>query len=655
MQREIISIDFEFIDKKGRYPTPVCVSLRNNHPGAVGVYTAIVGVDTGAVESFWLYKSRAELTRLKEFLQQKIKENAIFLCYGAGAEASCFRALGLETHEAYFIDLWAEWRILRGNGTNSRFFKLFHGKSPEGLINACAGLTGVKLDYEHKDKMRSILMSGKNIEEHRDEILKYCEDDIIYLCPMWDALAAYYKEKLSFSKAQYTDHALARGAYSALLDTISADGIPMDMDALKEIDRTRKFRIRYMQDFCNRLSPKMFQPKRKMDRNDPNVILKYEKKTFDDFLKEKEKEGHVLIHKKPTETQAKNGAPPSISTDLASLKYYEEVLGIKTPLIKARKFYIEETKYLDYFNRKKGEASWDDYIGDDERLRPFFSPFGSKTMRNYPPAKCFPPVRPNAIRKHVLNDPGTLMVGIDYKSQEFAIGAIMSQDKNMLNAYRSGDVYVALAKQVGQWDDKKSTRFIFKVLVLSIIYGSGLNAITWELRTKLGLTPDEMPISAASVYYNYFWDTYSTLQAWQGDVLAYYLTHGRLYLPDGTVLWDNNKNQLSVKNWPIQAMGGAILRNAQLLIPRSIQQVWPVHDAVYIRVKNRSEDIVSAIAIVKRAMTTAWYNLLRKNGRNYVPPGFDVTLFGKPEQTMDKKEVDLLKDRYTILPYYQKA
>ena len=649
MQRELIPIDFEFINNSEQYPTIVCCALRSKTPFVKGL-----SATTDVVQIVWAYKSETCHTQLKLYIQKKIKENAIFLCYGASAEASCFRALGIQTCHASFIDLWAEWRILRGKGTNPQFFKNFHGTSPDGLINACAGLTGVKLDYKHKDKMRDIIISGKNIRQNREEISRYCGDDIAHLCSMWGKLVLHYKNTLNFTHKQYLEYALIRGDYTALLDTISSTGILMDMDVLRKIDKTKNQRVRFMQDICNGFSPKMFMPKRKKDRNDPNVILKFEKKVFDDFLSKKEKEGYPLIYNKPTDPQIKKGESPSIAAGLRPLKYYEEVLGIKTPLIKARKIYVQETKYLDYFSRTKDKSSWDDYIGKDNRLRPYFSPFGSITMRNYPPATCFPPVRPNAIRKHVLNDPGTLLVGIDYKSQEFAIAAIMSQDMNMLKAYESGDVYISLAKDVGEWDGEKKTRFLFKVLVLSIIYGRGINGIMWELRQELGLPPDKMTLETARVYYDYFWDTYGTLKDWQKDVLNYYLTHGYLYIADGTMLWSGNKNELSVKNWPIQAMGGAILRRAQLIIPTIIQQVWPVHDAIYFRVDGVREDIETAIILVKRAMTSAWYDLLRKKDRTYVAPRFDVTLFGRPELTMSKKDIDYFKERYTLLPYYQK-
>ena len=641
---EIISIDFEFYCNKEEIPTLVCCALRSNS-----------NTDPLKVHDIWLYKTKENQELLKKYLIKKTKEDAIFLCYGAGAEASCFRALGLSTEYLNFIDLWAEWRILRGRGTNPRFFKIFHGTSPEGLVNACAGLTGVKLDYEHKDKMRDIIISGKNLNINRNDILLYCIEDIQHLFPMWKKLVAYYEKTTHMYPELYTKYALNRGTYTVLLDTISSKGVLMDMDALKKIDSTRNKRIRFMQDICNGFSPKMFQPKRKADRNDPDVVLKFEKKIFDDFLKEKEKQGYPLRYNKPTDAQLDKGEPPSISADLKSLKYYEEVLGIKTPIIKARKIYVQETKYLDYFNRTKGKPSWDDYIGEDNRLRPYFSPFGSITMRNYPPATCFPPVRPNAIRKYVLNDPGSILLGIDYKSQEFAIAGIMSQDMNMLKAYDSGDVYIALAKQVDAWDGEKKTRFLFKVLVLSIIYGRGINSIMWELRTELGLSPDKMDIDTARVYYDYFWNTYSTLKEWQSQVLSHYNLAGHLYLTDGTMLWSGNKSELSIKNWPIQAMGGAILRKAQILIPSAIQQVWPVHDAIYTMVKANREDIETTIIQVKRAMTTAWYDLLNKSGRIYVAPRFDVTLFGKPELTMPKEDVDYLKKRYTILPCYQKS
>ena len=44
---------------------------------------------------------------------------------------------------------------------------------------------------------------------------------------------------------------------------------------------------------------------------------------------------------------------------------------------------------------------------------------------------------------------GKIIVGIDYKSEEFLISGLLANDKNMLDAYESGDVYLYFAKLAG--------------------------------------------------------------------------------------------------------------------------------------------------------------------------------------------------------------
>ena len=71
------------------------------------------------------------------------------------------------------------------------------------------------------------------------------------------------------------------------------------------------------------------------------------------------------------------------------------------------------------------------------------------------------------------------MAYVDWSQQEFGIAASLSGDEAMMDAYRSGDPYLAFGKQAGRIpaDGTKQThgaeRDLFKACVLGVQYGMG--------------------------------------------------------------------------------------------------------------------------------------------------------------------------------------
>ena len=87
---------------------------------------------------------------------------------------------------------------------------------------------------------------------------------------------------------------------------------------------------------------------------------------------------------------------------------------------------------------------------------------------------------------------GKKIVAIDYSSEEFAIGASISGDKNMIEAYESGDVYLHFAKLAGAVPkdglkkDYKKERELFKATVLGLSYGMGKEKLAKKLTDDTG-------------------------------------------------------------------------------------------------------------------------------------------------------------------------
>ena len=491
------------------------------------------------------------------------------------------------------------------------------------------------MDIEEKEEMRNIIMTKENLNDYKEGIVDYCKGDTHLLIQMWKNL-----KEIHGNSELYEKQALRRGDYTAFLSVLTHNGVPLDMQYLDLLAKKKNEYIRTLQDGCNYISPNMFKPKLKRDEKNPQAILEFKKKGLDTFLAKKESEGFVFRRNKPTDGRTKKGLPPTISTAGEDLEYYQRALGVKSSLLKARQLFVEETEFLKLIDTKE---TWRDRIDKKGYVHPYFSPFGSSTMRNYPPQKGFPPLWHNTMRRAVVIPKDRVMVEVDYKSQEFAIAAILSQDEGMLEAYRSGDVYVDLAKRVGAWDSTGKTRSLFKALVLGIGYGMGINALMWHLRVRLMLRPEEMTVEHAKRYYDYYWTAYPRYRLWSENVVAKYRRYNKLQINDGTIMHGDNPNDLSVKNWPMQAMGGAIMREAQLLVPEKIKQIWSVHDALYAWSDNTDEAILVTIKALKEAMSEAWWRLLQKPS---LMPKLEIKLFGNPPK--------FSQVHYAFLPIYQK-
>ena len=122
-------------------------------------------------------------------------------------------------------------------------------------------------------------------------------------------------------------------------------------------------------------------------------------------------------------------------------------------------------------------------VGPDERVRTEVRVCGTKTGRNTASTAEYPFNLAPWLRQLLRPTPGTALVSCDYAAEEFQIAAALSQDPVMLQAYRSGDPYVAFARHVGAippTGDKIShpeIRAKYKRTVLAASYGMTANGL----------------------------------------------------------------------------------------------------------------------------------------------------------------------------------
>jgi hypothetical protein len=220
-------------------------------------------------------------------------------------------------------------------------------------------------------------------------------------------------------------------------------------------------------------------------------------------------------------------------------------------------------------------------VGKDGRNRTMLSAFRARTGRNQPSNTKFIFGPSVWLRSLIQPPPGHGVAYIDWQQQEFGIAAALSGDGRMLDAYQSGDPYLAFAKQAGAApaDATKVThkpiRDQFKACVLAVQYGMGDEA----LAQRIGQPP-----MRARELLRLHRETYRVFWAWSDRVLDHAMLHGSLHTAFGwRVRVPQNPNARSLRNFPMQANGAEMLRLACCLATeRGIEVCAPVHDAVLI-------------------------------------------------------------------------
>ena len=211
------------------------------------------------------------------------------------------------------------------------------------------------------------------------------------------------------------------------------------------------------------------------------------------------------------------------------------------------------------------------------------------------------------MRALVQPAPGKAMGGIDYGSQEFLIAGLESNDKAMIKAYDSGDVYLWFGKQCGKIpkdatkESHKELRDMFKSSVLGISYLMMAESLAIKIASDTGKPCTE---EQAQEFIDLFDKTFPVYSQYREDVFEKYQDDKHLILDDGWTMWGDNLNQRSVKNCPIQGKGAVIMRKAvELAQEAGLNVPFTLHDALYIEFNS---DDIGAMDTLAWAMDEAF-------------------------------------------------
>ena len=351
----------------------------------------------------------------------RIGPDVLFVAFYAAGDLACFRVLGWPMPER-FLDLYVEFR----NHTNG--LPLIAGRS---LIGA---LTHFGLDNigaaEKEGKRNLIQRGGPWCREEQTAILEYCVSDVDALKRLFPAL---------LPKINNLGQALQRGRSMGAVGTIEYHGVPINVRQLK--------RLRENWDPIRSRLRNQFDPHHEIY----DETGAFRQKLFGSWLSRNRIPWPVL----------ESGR---LATDDDTFRDMAKAFPLVAP-IRELKHTLSEMRLNDLA------------VGSDGRNRCMLSAFGARTGRNTPSNTQFI-FGPSVWLRNLIRPPrGYGLAYVDWSQQEIGIAAVLSGDQAMLEAYQSGDFYLALAKRTGAAPSdatRKShgaVRELFKPCGLGIQYG----------------------------------------------------------------------------------------------------------------------------------------------------------------------------------------
>ena len=241
-------------------------------------------------------------------------------------------------------------------------------------------------------------------------------------------------------------------------------------------------------------------------------------------------------------------------------------------------------------------------VGEDGRNRYPIFPFSARTGRNQPSTNRNVFGLPSWMRGLIQPVPGMALAYIDFAQQELAIAAALSGDMAMLEAYKSGDFYMAFAIRVGAVPPNatKAThpneRERFKQCALGVLFGMEDRG----LARRLGISiPEARRLLQAHR------QTFATFWRWSDATIDQAMLNGRLQTVFGWTLHVTRQTKVrTLRNFPMQANGAEMLRIAGIgLFEAGIHVCAPVHDAVLIEAS--LADIEAAVITTQTIMREA--------------------------------------------------
>lgn len=543
------------------------------------------------------------------------RQGVTFIAFSVESEARALRSIVPEVDwvTERWVDLYLEYRCLL-NGNNKlaygeQYIKgrvIFttpppnkwdqvdedeseeHHKPEYSLAAATYKLLGQKIDTEEKTRVRNIIIKGGDLSRHREDICSYNLSDIVSLRDLLLVIIKKYLE-LGVNRRVFFHQALTKGRFGALTAWMIDTGYPINRARVETFVGHIKSILEEHKDDCRRELPGCFRDTGQLTQR---VVVEW-----------------IKAQGTPRWRQTDKGSV-SISKDAFGEWYDSQSPGFAGAYCR----YLKTKQSLNGFLPGSKKNFWD-FVGSDDRVRPFLGIYGSQTSRSQPGSAAFIPLKAHWMRNFIEPPRGRAIVEIDYSSQEFLIAAIVSQDYAMMEAYASGDVYLAFAKACemvpknATKETHKKERDDCKAAVLGMSYEMGALSLSFKLTKDTGR---EWTEAEAQKFIDLFADSYPDYAEWKVRSYRDYHEQACVILDDGWTMWGDNPNRRSILNMPIQGSGAQIMREAVYLCYQAgLKVIMTLHDALFIEIDYWD---LASMRRFDDAMIQAFHNVMSTYG-----------------------------------------
>ncbi len=474
-----------------------------------------------------------------------IGPDSLFVAFFASAELGCCLSLDWPM-PVRVLDLYVEFRTLTNGRTTP---------SGSGLLGALAYFGLDCMESSEKQAMRELaLRDGPHTPDERIALLDYCQCDVDVLPKLLNRMI----EQIDVPRA------VLRGRYMRAVATMEHSGTSIDTGILGGL-----------REHWPTIQEKL------IERVDPCGDV------FDGRTFKADRWARYLVRH--------NIAWPKLPS--GSLCLDDETFRQA-----AKRHPVLVGKWRELRHTLGQMRLADLAVGSDGRNRCLLSPFQSRTGRNQPSNSKFI-FGPSAwLRSLIKPTEGRAIAYIDWSQQEFGIAAAFSNDPNMLSAYRSGDPYLAFAKQAGAVPESatkqshKRERALFKACTLGVQYGMGAESLAASIGDTLDVARELLRLHR---------QTYPKYWRWSESAVDHAMLYRHLHTVFG---WRLNVgadvNPRSLANFPCQANGAEMLRLACCLMSeRGVGLCAPIHDAIL--VEGPAQAIAATVADAQAAMREA--------------------------------------------------
>lgn len=562
----------------------------------------------GDAYSYFDLRDNTDKTLLEEYLRDNQEE--VFASYAVHAEITALLRCGIAVDNVKCIDLMAECRMI--TMSHKKYFT--QDGTLLGQVKCLLGKDVTK-DREEKDKMRDLILGAESwTNEEWESIMLYCYSDLAELEALFKKVVEIHYEE----NHPYTlQHALDRGEYvrmSAEMDYASK-GFPVYGDAVETI-------------FSNK------------DQVKTNIIFSlpnywkvcYERKGGKWTLKKKQIEELIRIRGWKDWRRTETGMP------ILKEDYLKE-LSLIIPEVSSLRTAIKSLNTLNSADLR--EQVVDGYI------KPKTFAFTAVTGRNgLKPTAGYLLNLPAWLRRIINPHPDMYLAGFDWSQQEIAVAAALSGDTKLLEAYQTGDIYLALGKMSGHIPEDgtksshKKQRDLFKALQLGLGYGKGVQSLgydIWGIMQEDGMSLIDAKIKAQEIF-NWHKRTFNTYWEWNNKLISQARSNGWIESLDGWTEWVSRMTKdTQLKNFPSQANGAVMLRIAtkKLYVAWKKGELPPLlcsqHDAVWYNIEPQfKEDHSKKISEIFKISSIETIGVHVRSdeklfgmGKEYLPDNYD--------------------------------